>query len=370
MGALGHARLARFTEFGDRGDLEAAIAASGQGLDGLPAGHVQRAELAASQSVARITRYQLTGDRADLDLGIDLGRQAVAATSAVTVGRRPLARSHRAVTAEALRMRFERSGDLADLEEAIALLRLAVADTPHDNRIRGRLLSSLGMALLDLPGARDGGTGLAEAIELSRQALATLPGAHPERPWLQSTLGAAIYARFQLTRQLADLDEVTGLFRKAAAATPDGHPRNGQYLLNLGGALRTRFAMTGDRDAGLEAAETYRRAARAANGPPAMRIAAARSAAALAVSPDLGTADRELAASLLELAVRLLPESVSRQLSRADRQHSLSSFAFLASDAAAAALTAGGPERRPGPLACLSWAVPCCTARRSTPVPT
>jgi hypothetical protein len=343
MDALAHARLARFSQFGDRADLDAAIAVSRQGLAGLPAGHVQRAELAASQSSALLSRYDLTGDRADLDHGIELGRQSVAATSAVTGARVPLARTYRAVTARCLRTRFARSGELADLEEAIGLLRQAVADTPDGHLARAAMLSSLGTALLDLHRAGTGRPGLAEAIELSRQALAMIPGAHQGRPWFQTALGGAIHARFEMTRRLEDLDEITGLFREAATATPDEHPRKCQYLFNLGGALRNRFTLTGDKDAALQAAGVFRQAALTAGGQPSLRIQAARSAAALVASAELGTPDHELAATLLELAVLLLPETAYRQLSRADRQHRLGAFAFLASDAAAAVLAAGGP---------------------------
>jgi hypothetical protein len=53
------------------------------------------------------------------------------------------------------------------------------------------------------------------------------------------------------------------------------------------------------------------------------------------------------AADLLELAVRLLPLATPRLLTRTDQQHELSGFAFLASDAAALALAAGGPDPAP-----------------------
>lgn len=44
------------------------------------------------------------------------------------------------------------------------------------------------------------------------------------------------------------------------------------------------------------------------------------------------------------MAVRLLPQVASRQLSRSDQQHQLSEFTFLSNEAAEAALAAGGPD--------------------------
>ena len=83
----------------------------------------------------------------------------------------------------------------------------------------------------------------------------------------------------------------------------------------------------------------FSRAARSPSAQAAMRIMAARAAAVLLAEPAPGQA-----ADLLELAVRLLPLAAPRLLTRTDQQHELSGFTFLASDAAALALAAGGPD--------------------------
>ena len=81
----------------------------------------------------------------------------------------------------------------------------------------------------------------------------------------------------------------------------------------------------------------YAQAAEVDEAPPSDRILAARAAALLAAHSEPGRA-----ASLLQAAVRLLPQVAPRQLERSDQEYAIGRFAGLAGSAAALALADPG----------------------------
>jgi len=175
------------------------------------------------------------------------------------------------------------------------------------------------------------------AVEASRAAADATPAADPSRRGYLSNLGAVLGSRFERTGALADLDAAIEAARAAVHATAPGHPDLAARLSSLGVMLRDRFGRTGaqaDWDAALS---MYARAAEVHQAPPSVRILAARSAALLAAHSE-----PHRAASLLEAAVRLLPQVAPRQLERSDQQHAIGRFAGLAGDAAALALADPG----------------------------
>src|SRR5690348_14033515 len=114
----------------------------------------------------------------------------------------------------------------------------------------------------------------------------------------------------------ADLDTAIQAAQAAVNATPPGHHDQAGYLLSLGTILQAQFTWSrtsADRDAALSALAA---AAEPGPAPPSLRIFAARQAASLAASSDVGRA-----ADLLESAVRLLGEVAPRQLGRSDQQY-------------------------------------------------
>jgi hypothetical protein len=143
---------------------------------------------------------------------------------------------------------------------------------------------------------------------------------------------------------MADLDENIAVGHQAVAATPVGHPRRAACLLNLGIALQSRFHEAGLTSDLTDASFAYLQASEVASAPPSIRIQAARAAASIIAGSDTGRA-----AKLLQTAVRLLPETVARELDRGDQEYALSGFSGLASDAAALVLASDGDEtHQPG----------------------
>jgi CHAT domain-containing protein len=376
--SLGNALRIRFARTGALADLNEAIEVSRQAAETIPAGHFARARFLLNFSDALQARFEVTGDLADLDRAVETGREAAAATpgghadrarclsnlgkalrlrsartgaladldEAIEVSRQaaeaaPEDRAGRArylsSLASALQARFQRTGDLGDLDEAIELSWQAVL-TALSGDIQATFLSNLGSALQ----ARFQRTGeaadLDKAIEAGREAVSVIPEGRPRRALFLFNLGIGLRSRFDLTGDPADLDQAIAVSREAVATTPDGHPDRATYLCNLGMALATRFRLTLSPQHAGEATAAYTRAAQAPSAAPSIRILGARRAASLIADSDLARA-----ADLLDAAVRLLPQTVPRQLSRSDQQHALASFAALASDAAALTLRLGQP---------------------------
>ena len=205
--------------------------------------------------------------------------------------------------------------------------------TPADHPDRAMYLSNLGNALLVRFGRTGALADLETGIEAEQAAVDAIPADHANRATYLSNLGGALQTRFGYTGVLADLDAAIEAGRAAAEATPADHPNRAIYLSTLGNALRTRFGQTGaqaDRQAALSA---FVQVTKMDSAVPSLRVMTGRAAAALAARSEPG-----LAASLLDRAVRLLPEVTPRQLARSDQQHAIGEFTGLAGDAAALAL--------------------------------
>ena len=318
--ALGRALTTRFLGAGSLADLDEAIAISHQAATSVPAAHAERASYLFDYAMTLQLKFDWTSDPRYFDEGIKAARQAVEAAPAG----HPRAPLFQMGLAGALRARAVLAASQPDPGSD------AEADDIHPN----------------VTGAGDDGTDadaqitsdIAEAIAWLRQAATAIPPDHMLGAVLLSELGDTLLVRSSFSGDAGDLDAAVAALRQAVATT-EGHPTHGDYLYRLAMALETASAQTGRPEYRDEAAALYRATARFPLASAATRIYAARDGAGLAADTDPA-----VAADLLEVAIRLLPETVSRPLSRADQQHALGQFVFLASEAAEHALIAGGPE--------------------------
>ncbi|MFE3196321.1 CHAT domain-containing protein [Nocardia sp. NPDC059240] len=365
----------RYSRLGKTADLTAAIMVARQAVATMTADSKDRVKCLCTFGTAVYFLFQRNGSTSDLAKSIGLFRQALAATSdsyperevpltqlahamqarfnqtgsvpdldeAIELYRHAIAAAHDshphegvllAHLASALRNRFVRIQSDVDLDEAISVAREAVADTRTDSPCRNVVLTSLGTALWTRF-RRDGSSDdLDEAIIVAREAVAVTTTNHPGRAHYLNNLVTPLTARFNHGGAVADLDEAIEAGREAVAGTPDRHPDLLRYLSNLGDTLASRlerFGSTADLD---EAVAVYTRAFNTDTAAPSARIMTAEHAAKL-----LG-ADKGWVASILAEAVRLLPETASRELTRPDQQYALRRFAGLASSAVAATLAA------------------------------
>ncbi|MGI9003118.1 MAG: CHAT domain-containing protein [Pseudonocardia sp.] len=332
---LGGALQARFELIGVQADLDEAITLERQAVQASPGDHPDRAGHLSNLGLALLARFGRVGVQADLVEAISVGREAVQAS--------PVDHPYRAMYLSNLggflQARFERVGVQADLVEAISVGREAVQASPVDHPDRAAMLSNLGGSLLarfGRVGVQAGLADLDEAITVGREAVQASPVDHPDRAMYLSylsNLGGSLQVRFRRVGVQADLDEAITVGRQAVQASPVDHPDRAMSLSNLGLALQVRFERVGVQADLDEAITVGCQAVEVVSGAPSVRIRAAWSATSLAARTGTGGV-----ADLLETAVRLLPETVSRRLDRGDQQYALGQFAGLASDAAALAL--------------------------------
>ena len=337
LSILSSALQSRFERAGEQTDLEDAISIGREAVNATSASDAQRAWRLSNLSVGLRARFEQTGDQADLEEAITTIREAAKAAQ----GGRPLQAAILSNLGIALRARFGRTGEQADLDEAINAERHAIDATSAGRPDRASYLTGFGNALLTRFYLTRDPADLDEAISTGRDAAEVIAADQPGKATVLSNLGNALLTRFYRTGDRADLDEAIGTRRDAVHATPTDQPSRAIYLFNLGNALLTRFERTGSPGSAREAISAYADAANVASAPPLIRIQAAMAAAPLAAE----AAPRQ-AAALLDSAVRLLPQTIPRQLNRSDQQHALSGFAFLASDAAALTLDTSGPASR------------------------
>jgi hypothetical protein len=377
--ALGH----RFDRTGELSDLDQAIDALHDALAATPPDHPHHAIYLSNLGASLRTRYERTGNLVDLNRAIDTFNDALAATtpdqpfyqdiqsnlagalgirsqrlgelvdlnSAVNLFRAALAATppdhlDHAIRLSnlgvALRQRFDRTGELSDLDQAIDALHDALAATPPDHPDHAIRLSNLGVALRQRFERTGDPTDLDQAIDIGHRAVAASPPHYPHRDAILADLGIALRSRFTRSNLLTDLDAAIDALREAVIATRPDEPKRTAILVNLGGAHQARFERSRALEDAAAAIGWYQEAATMQTGAPSDRLPAAISWARLAASLNDRWPD---AADGYAMAVELLPLLAWQGLDRADREQLLGDWPLLASDAAAAAVMAGRPER-------------------------
>ncbi|MGV9341265.1 CHAT domain-containing protein [Streptomyces sp. NPDC003688] len=318
-----------------------------------------------------------TGDAVLLDQAVEILRAAVAGPSPEL----PDHFGRLTNLAVALRERHHQTGDLAALREAARLARLAPS-FPHFPHESAQQLANLGVVLQTWHDRTADPGAAVEAVDVARQALALTQEDSPEHASRLNHLGNALHQRFRSGGDPADLDESVDALNLAVEGTAYGSPEHASYLHNLGltlltaarlaedpelldravstlgravwasatgtahtagylqsyaSGLRTLHLVTED-PAVLRAAEdAYRQVARIEALPAARRVLAACDWGAAAA--DGGRWQEALEG--FELALALLPFSITRRLARDDQEHELVSVQGLAADAAACAVRLG-----------------------------
>ena len=378
LGSLGNALRTAYRSMGDATALAEAVRFGRAAAAAIPDEHPARGGFLSNFSGTLYDLYQRTGDSSALAEAVQAGRDAIAATPDDNPDY-PRVLSNLAAALPAL---YQRTGEIADLTEAIAAAQRAVSSTPAGHRLRGGLMATLAVSLFELfertgntealaravgaaraaaadtplddahrPGrlanlsvclmsqfraAGDAGA-LAEAAQVAREAVAAAPDGHVHRATCLSALSEVLAILAERTPDPAILAEAVDLGRLAVATAPPGHPNRAAHLVNLGSRLRA-----GDAAALAEAVGVLYEAARDQAATTWTRVEAWRLLGTIADERVLSARDR-LAA--IESAVDLLPRVASRALARSDLQHAAGRVASLAGDAAAAAVTAGLPER-------------------------
>ncbi|MFI6278321.1 CHAT domain-containing protein [Streptomyces sp. NPDC050988] len=326
---LGISLWQRFERTGHPTDLDEAISVSRASAQATAGGHVERPTRLSNVGLMLWTRFKHTGALPDLDAATEFAHDAVKSAP----------RDHSVLAAllsnlgAALVERYERKGNPQDLDEAIRRNREALeitgASSPNRPRYLANLCSSLHARFQRTGGAED----LDGAVEAGRNAVASVSSRHPERPRYLSVLGGVLTVRFRETGSPVDLDDAVEACQAALDITSAEHPERTDYLFQLGTALQSRYERTHARPDFDRAVAAHLEGSRVDGASPSIRIRAAQAAASMT-----GQVDPDLAAGLLDRAVRLLPEVADRRLSRDDRQYAMGKWSGLAGDAAALVL--------------------------------
>ncbi|MCZ4120310.1 CHAT domain-containing protein [Streptomyces sp. H39-S7] len=284
-----------------------------------------------------------------------------------------------------LRERYHQSGDLTTLRESAGLARLALR-FPRSSSDSDSKLANLGVILQTWYDRTADAAAASEAVEAARQVLDRTPDDSADLALRLNHLGNALHKRYESEADPADLDESIAVLTRAVAETAYGEPEHASHLQNLGLAQLTRARATEDesllnravatlgravyasptgaaRTAGyLQSYAAALRTLHAANADPAVLRAAEGAYRQVAVIQALPAAQRigaardwgeaaadggrwEEAVAGYELALALLPFSITGRLPRGDQEHRLAGVQGLAADAAACAVRLGRPDR-------------------------
>jgi collagenase-like PrtC family protease len=334
---LGISLRALFARSGQLAALEESVTVGRQAVDVTSEDHPDRAIYLNNLGSTLLMVFEHTGQLVVLEEAVAVGRQAVDATAADHPDR-AMRLSNLGIALWAL---FGRTGQLETLAAAVAVGRQAVDATAEGHPDRAMYLSNLGNSLRGLFRKTSDLRALDEAVQVGRQAVDATPIGRSDRAGYLNNLGGSLRARFEHTGDLAALEEAVTSARQAADATPEDHPDRATVLGNLGDTLQELFERTEQLDVLIEARGHYREAASRTTGATIARIGAYRQLASSAGAVQ----DSQDGLRCVEAAIDLVETLAPGSLARADRAHQLGQLANLATEAAAAALNAGRPER-------------------------
>ncbi|MEO3863683.1 CHAT domain-containing protein [Acrocarpospora sp. B8E8] len=331
---LGAALLIRFEATGELRDLNEAIELDQTAIAATPAGHPERPGRLSNLGLALTERHDQTGHGDDLTAAATAIRSAVNEISED----HPERAGYLANLAGALRGVAERTRLRTDIDEVVDIARAAVR---HGGSAGPVALANLSAALVmrySFTGDQDS---LDAAVDGLRQAVAAEPHGSPAHSLYLTNHAGLLLLRWDRPAgpkpDRQDLDEALDAARRSVAATSDALPDRARRLIHLGIALH-RAATSAEHLA--EAQNTLREAANSWSATPRIRIRAAAEWADAAVTAE----NMKSAHEALSLAVNLLGRLTPRRLNRSDQEFELSHLPGLASDAAACALRAAGPE--------------------------
>ncbi|MFD7653947.1 hypothetical protein ACFV4N_08210 [Actinosynnema sp. NPDC059797] len=278
--------------------------------------------------------YERTGEAALLDRAVEATERSVEVIPVGHVWRANILAG--AVTT--LILLFERTRDDEVLRRAVSLGRLAAAEhsapQPDDTRL---IIPLVALAV------HTGDHGLLdEAVELGRRAAAPAEGRRVAKDTLANT-AYALVNRYAHSHDADDLRAAIAFCVLAAGSVEKSAdaPHEPAVLITLGGALLELGGHISERRALDDARTTFTHVVRSTVATATERLRAWRGLGRV----ELAAGDPTAAVAAYEEAVVLLPSLAPRRLTRGDREFGLGRAAGLASDAAAAAVAAGRPDR-------------------------
>ncbi|KAH6884618.1 CHAT domain-containing protein [Thelonectria olida] len=332
----------RYLRTGAIADLDESIGVLRRAVDIMPFFYPHRRDIYLNLGIQLGQRYSRIGAIVDLEEAIEITEQAVDMTATDD----PNWAKRLSALANLLHKRYSRTHLLSDLELAIQVSRSTLDDCQVGHPERARILNGLAAQLADKYAKTNVISDLDEAIQACQESIDMTSSDRTERAKYLNTLGNQLNSRYSRTKLAPDLEEAILASREAIDLTPTNHPHRAMYLNSLGNQLYERFVETAAPADLEEAISCFRTALCQLSAPVVDRIFAGRK---VLDSCSLRL-DWQQAYKDLTVALPLVSQLTSRSLQSVDKQHSLSSVAGLATDAAAVAIYAGR-----GPLAALKF---------------
>lgn len=231
---LSHAHYERFERFGERADIDRALAVASTAV-GIAAGTGDSAQLANCLSMlaachrTRYERYQ--DDPADIEQAVALGERAAALDDDSDILLNLAVVQH---------TRYNSTRSVDDLFRAVETARRGVAATAAEKGDLAGALSRLSSIHRDLFVATSDVTELDKAIETGEDALEAGFSSAVDEAFHVHHLGLAYRRRFQFGGVSTDLDRAVAAGEFACAHSEDDHPDLAMYLSALGASYRLR----------------------------------------------------------------------------------------------------------------------------------
>lgn len=248
-GMLGLMLVQRSSVGAGRADLDEGIAHLGASWAVEEQASGERVTLAFNLGSALMARYSQRGDRQDLDAAlwyVAAVRQLASEEPSAVDDVADFEVTVRAVTGTARALAGHADRDLASLDAGIAELRSAIALVPEGSMTEVRLRNDLGLALLmraDLDSA--GVSELDEMLDLLR-AGGDLPKGSLLRPIAVVRMAGVLQAKGNATSDPAPVSTAIGLLTDLIEEAGTEDPERARFTASLGLSYRHRYNLTGD----------------------------------------------------------------------------------------------------------------------------
>lgn len=234
--------------------------------------------------------------------------------------------------------RYVRLGETEDIDKASRVIQDVIAGSPANDPETPSRLSNLSLRYYSLF-AHSGRLGeLEKAIQTGKQVIAATTPNHPVRMFVWQQMSVFLESRYDHSHNYRDLLEAGCAGAEAEISTPPDHPNYPDVQFQLATLnMRSNARLARHRFVWVLHCELAR---------PETRILAASLAADILISRKRW----DVAYSILEYAIKLLPRVCPRFLSRNDQLYKMSQITQLAAKSISVAIHAGAT---PSQIICL-----------------
>ncbi|KAI1073051.1 hypothetical protein LB507_008941 [Fusarium sp. FIESC RH6] len=333
LNTLASVRNERFTQLGDLQDLDGAIEHAAMAVQRTPRNHPDIVIRIMNWGCWLRARGERTGSLDDVTHAIDVMEKALKALPSDHAFRAALLNE----LAHSYSVRYTRTSSISDLELGVMYGKEAFEFEPRDEHRWSIIINVYATLLGSYSDVTRSADHLAKAIEILSLAIEDTPISRQDLPSQLCNLGNLHGRQFWMTGSKQDLDNAITATEKALDGIPDDNIARANLMVNLGTWLTERYNLLGREEDQHRVLSLYEEGTDIATAAPSVRVNLARKAGTIYAS----CLSWDKAYSVFGKAIELLPSVSLRSLKDTDKQDKLGDLFGLASDAAAASLSAG-----------------------------